>query len=243
MCFQLRRLFCCYRKNKNSNLIPLLNNKIIYDALYSKNYNILSSIDISNVYNYIYNYSSIEDIVELDFNEEFLINYYNTMNKKHYSYQNLEYLNEIIKRLITIYIFINSNIDNCIKLLYNKKYLFDIQLWTSLILDPKYNNDNMVINTTIILVKYNIIQIHLPIKYYNINFSLFDLIILGKMEIINEMVIYKSFFNDKIIFNFINKLNNPKIKHNKLLYTLEIISQKKTIDKKYIIMIESLLFN
>ena len=244
MCFQLRRLFCCHKINKNSNLIPLLNNRIIYKALYNKDYKGLSSIDISTVYNYICNYSLIEDIIVLDLNEEFIINYYNIMNKKHYSYQNLEYLNETIKRLLTIYIFINpNNINNCIKLLCNKKYLFDIQLWTSLILDPNYDNDNTTINTTINLAKYNIIQIHLPIKYYNIDFSLFDLIILGKMEIINGILTYKRFFDDKIIFHFINKLNDTKIKHNKLLYTLEILSQKKHIDKNYIVMIETVLFN
>jgi len=105
-----------------------------------------------------------------------------------------------------------------------------------LLLNPAFNNDNIILDITARLSKNNIIDLFTSFKYYNYNYNLFELVLLGKLRIdagTNELVFVR-FFNLQAVLNFVNKLNIAFLYNSELVNHFKELKKNDYIDKDYI---------
>lgn len=256
----LKKLCCCldspeddgYRLIEDTPSI----NQTIKEFIIKQDYNSLSQIEINDLFHYICNMNSIDHIVSWKLKDYFIIGLYKSLCESNKSSKlKLNYVNFIISRLVTTFLFFNKNYGSTeskgtssvgpsfLNFISSKKELVDYKLWLDLLLNPKYLDDKTQIANTIYLAKNNLIPIYKPIKYYNLEYNIFELVLLGKMEWDPniEGLSWVRFFELESIINFINQLNTKLFIDNLLINGLNEMSKYEQIDKKYIDSVLNLL--
>jgi len=213
---------------KNDSVIEIRKSvlsKSIINLIKNEDYNGLSKLNFNDINNALIELSS-KNLEELNIKEEFTINYYNNIKTE-------DQIN--IKRLITIQLFFSKNITNeMIIFINNKIWLFDSIIWLELILDSKLDNDMDKINNTIKLNKLKILDIFKLINYANCNYSMFEFIILGKLDNVNSHLKHIRFFNKESIIKLIDQSNACINNNISLLNILNELKKKDNIDTEYL---------
>ena len=236
---------CCFITDKEENDIyhyhELQNvnakcpiNKKIYDLLNYHDYNELQYFDIQDLYLYI-NDSTPYDFSRWNLKEYWIIELHKKLLQK--SIQQVEYIDKIISKLITYFFFFNYEYNQtCINFLMFRKDLFNFNLWIDLLISPDYNHDRVILEKTAYLHTNKFFNIFDPFKYYNLDYNLLELILLGKMILNQEktQLFWVKFFDLKAVLFFIDKLNITMLVDNYLLKSYDILLTNETIDKEYI---------
>lgn len=211
----LNLLSLCFTKPKLN-----VNKNFIIQKIKENNINILCRVDISDLYLHLYKNFNTEDFVSLFVKDNFIIDFHNRYLLNNLEIKDLQYFNMVIRKLITFYLFFNFNNNiNILNLLIRKPILFDLQLWISLLLNPLYTNEEQQLFITLYLVKNNIITIYKPIQYYDIKFNVFELIIIGKVDIVDNKIRHNRFMNTDHISKFIKEV----YKYSTLIINSELI--------------------
>ncbi len=237
----------------------------IYDQinifLLSQNYTELSKINIENVHDYIYNILSIDHFINWSIQGNFIIKYYecliNNIENKDSNKRSL--INAVVSKLITLFMFFNTeyNLNDYISFLKTNKFLFNSNLWLELLLNPYYDSfhsdlktfDNVKLNVTLQLAKNIILPLYQPIQYYNLDYNMFEYIILGKttVNIIdnNKVVCFNRFFDLESIKYFISQVYSGIFINQKLVNSLNYINNvdSKELSLLYVDTVIKLLVN
>ncbi len=236
---------CCFGtnsvENNNYDYHELQNvdvkcpiNKKIYNLLNYHDYNELTYFEIYDLYLYI-NDSTPFDFIRWNLKEYWIIELHKKLIEK--SIQDLEYTNKIISKLITYFFFFNNEHNQtCINFLIFRKDLFDFNLWISLLINPDYNRDKIILEKTAYLYHNNYINIFDSFKYYNLDYNLFEIIMLGKMVFDQEKnkLFWVKFFDLNAVLFFIDKLNITVMVDDYLLKSYEILLKNDNVDKEYV---------
>jgi hypothetical protein len=209
-------------------------NKKLYDLLMYHDLELLRQIDIYDLYLYIY-VSNIYDFQKWKLNDCWIIDLYNGLVKK--SPTDFVYINAIISKLMTYYLFFhNQHNKTCYNFLIFRKELFDFNLWVELILNPSFNNDDIILDITNKLHRNNIIDVFVQFNYYNFNYNLLELILLGKIrfDTNTNKLVFVRFFNTQSVLNLINRLNIVCLYNSNLLNDFKELGKNDKIDKDYI---------
>lgn len=216
---------------ENSN-----NNYRIYHLFKEQDYRNLSKIDTRSILDVVDKLTP-NDFIKLKLSEDFIINLYEQINSK----KDNQELNSIVSRLVTLYLFFEfNNTTKIINFLTKKRDLFDTLLWVSLILDPIYGEDGYRILITSQLAYNQILPIYRPIKYLNLEYTIFEYILLGKMTIKNDgkaFLCYNRFFELGPIIKFISQFNTNIYPHERIINTLHNMMNYNMIDHFYIITV------
>jgi hypothetical protein len=256
--------------NSNKSNQPIILNINIDEQInklfINQDYLQLSQISIGDVYNYVNNNLSIDDFINWKLKNIFLIQYHNALlltlkQTKQYTYINLQYLENCISKLITLFLFFETdyNINEYISFLKNKKHLFNSELWLDLLINPiyeqynGYHTDNTKLQLTTCLAKNIIIPLYQPIQYFNLNHNMFEYIILGKMYPLptlspttnsNEPMLYFCrFFDLDSIKEFVSQVYSGIFINQKLVNELTNIILNNDLEKVYVDSVIKLLVN
>jgi len=208
-------LCCCFKKNnkiynrienKDDNL------KKINILFKNKSYIAISDEDLYDIYIFVYKTMTNDDFNSYKFRDVFIINLYEAIYLKYDNIingKNLKYVTRIFSKLITLYLFSShNNLIISTNFLINNNHLFDVKLWLSLLLDPKYIEDEHYLFISLFLIKNNIIDIEKKIDFYNLNYTFIEYLIVGKIKYdknVNKILLVK-FFDKSLIIKFINDL-------------------------------------
>jgi hypothetical protein len=195
-------LLCCYTDYN----YEIINNSfydnemddtddIITNLFYDNDYEKLSEIKISLVYNYVINKITFKKFIDFGLDTTFIINYWNLNNNL--AGNEFNYVGEIITKLITFNIFNQLEIEPELLPLIKKHNLFNLKLFMELLLNPDYNYDEDQIKLVIFLVKNDIINLYTNLIFYDLNYNIIELILLGKVRIDNNKVVFVRHFHNK----------------------------------------------
>lgn len=242
---------CFCKKNTTEYLLIEQNNKQIniINSVKKEKINMLMDISINELA-YFFTSLTVDRFLFLNIGSTFIINFHNQY-RVICSEEELVLLNKIISKLVTFYLFLNPkyNID-LVMFLSTRKHLFNVKLWTTLLMDPNYHNDSDRLFTTAYLHRHRIIDLFEPNNYCNLECNLFELILFGKIKqsnnpINNNYIIlnFEPFNNDKLywyrffdmttIIKFINKVKIERIKNTKIVNMLAQFTWNKNISNKY----------
>ena len=117
-----------------------------------------------------------------------------------------------------------------------RKDLFNLDLWIGLLINSDYNHDRIILEKTAYLHMNNFLNIFNSFKYYNLDYNLFEIILIGKMILNQEknQLFWVKFFDLKAVLFFIDKLNITMLVDDYLLKSYEILLKNDTVDKEYI---------
>lgn len=225
------------------NLLYGFSNQIItkptyYIQDYIKNQKVkqLAKIETKYIYEFINDENNYFLIIQSIDNDKFIIDLYNNLNKNWNTKEDINYNIMIISKLITTYLFFYSkNNSKSIVFLSNNKELFDYNLWLKLLLSPNYGNDSVQINKSIFLAQISILPINKPIKYCNLELTIFEYILLGKrINVNNTHTITERFFDKKSVIIMINKMKYYNAFSNKVIKLLKNIYKCSFYDKDYV---------
>lgn len=212
---------------------------VVLTCLKNQNVIELASVDLYNIL-YVINELSSKHFEKLNLSDHFLIDLYQNLLIKNSAEQNT--ISIIMKKLITLKLFFCCDISNqMIAFLKNKIFLFDYKLFLGLILDKEYSNDNDVINIIILLNNYKILPLFKPINYYGCDFSIFEYIILGKLEYQTNKLKHIRFFDLEAIINLIDKTNSTLYLNQTIIQILTQLKNNKNLNYKYLDTVIELL--
>jgi hypothetical protein len=249
----INNICCCCIKDSEENyddyrLIDCKDKTEIYikikELLVKQDYNSLSQIEVYDIYNFVCNLSLIDEIITWKLRDQFIVILYKKLYKTNkITNFEIKYIHLLIKRLITVFLFFETKYNlKCINFLRSRNKLFDLRLWLSLLLNPKYSDDESKLSITIQLAKNDILHIYKPIKFYNLEYTIFEFIIIGKLVPNNNLLEWIRFFDLKSVINFIEQLFS-NIFDSSIINILTNINKKQPDDKVYIDTIIILLTN
>jgi hypothetical protein len=244
MIWILKKLCCFNTDNEKNNYyhyhelqnidVKCQINKKIYDLLNFHDFDELNYFKVYDLYLYIRD-STAFDFVRWNLKEYWIIELHKKLLEQ--SPKHVEYIDNLISKLITYFFFFNyEHNQTCINFLMFRKDLFNFNLWIDLLICPDYNHDRIILEKTAFLHSNKFFNIFDQFKYYNLDYNLFELILLGKMELNQEktQLFWIKFFDLNAVLFFIDKLNITLLVDNYLLKSFEILLKSDTVDKEYI---------
>jgi hypothetical protein len=232
------------KNEKDEKLIVLDKNEIINNMFKMQFIDKLVSYDILDLCDYVCHKTNYNSIINWKLEFQFINKFYVAKKNIIYTSYELDLLNKLVRHLITINLFMkNNDLIEYIDFLRKKPELFDYRLWTNMILNPYFGEDEQKIFLTTYLANSGIIPIYKNVKYYNLEFSLYELIILGKMVPFNycqdkNIVKMVRFFNKELIIKFINSFNRKCISIYFIIYFSNLSGK---LDKDYLYTINNLI--
>lgn len=174
----------------------------------------LLKINIYTVHNYICNIAKLDDWIEWNLKDYFILAYYNEGIKSgQFMNWELNYFKNIISLFITVVLFFSPEYgQNIISFLNQEKEykMFNLILYMELLLNPDFSDDDIKLKMFVNLVQSKIINLNEPIDFYMLNYTPFQLILFGKMRKIfenNTTILYwDRFFNLNLVYELIDQL-------------------------------------
>jgi len=208
-----------------------------------KNQNINSLVEMNlSQFLYVVNEISPIYIQSLNLTENFLMELYQKLLLKKPEQIDRNSIVLLTKRLLTIFIFYNLDLSNdFIIFIKNKIWLFDINLYMSLLLNPENSNDSDQLKQVIKLNYHQILPIFKIVNYHSSSYSVFDFIILGKLINKETKLQHVRFFNLESVVDLITQTNASIYLNENLLEILNQLKLNSKLDQNYLSTVISIL--